>query len=229
MRTETVKLYTFNELSKETQEKVLESHRQFNVDFDGWWDAVYEGWKEKLAEAGFEEVKIHFSGFWSQGDGACFDCTQFDVVKLATKLGLNPLEIKVLETMELSLSIDTINHHYSHYNTRRASVQSQYDMEDDTREILAATDLPLKISDDLSTEAREFLEFRLKHSDLPAINDPDGLVNEFQAGIEELRADYSKEIYRDLEKEYHDLTADEAVQEALISNDYEFTANGDIW
>lgn len=229
MRTETVNLYTFNELSKDTQKKVLEKHRHFNVDFNDWYDFVYEDWKEKLAEAGFEEVEIFFSGFWSQGDGACFDCTQFDVGKLATKLEYNPLEIKVLETMVLSLSIDTINHHYSHWNTRSACVQSQYDMKDDTREILAATDLPLKISDDLSTEAREFLEFRLKHSDLPAIHDPDGLVNKFQAGIEELRADYSKEIYRTLEEAYEGLTSDESVQDALIGNEYEFTAEGERW
>lgn len=38
----------------------------------GWWDGVYEDAKEIGAIIGFHIDDIYFSGFWSQGDGACF-------------------------------------------------------------------------------------------------------------------------------------------------------------
>lgn len=38
-----------------------------------WYDFIYDDWKETLENAGFINPEIHFSGFWSQGDGACFD------------------------------------------------------------------------------------------------------------------------------------------------------------
>jgi hypothetical protein len=67
-----VKLYTFDELSDEVKEKVLDEYRYVNVDYDGWYDFVVEDWEEKLEKLGYEDVKIYFSGFYSQGDGACF-------------------------------------------------------------------------------------------------------------------------------------------------------------
>lgn len=42
-----------------------------NTDHD-WWDCTVETWKNALAEIGFLDADIRFSGFWSQGDGASF-------------------------------------------------------------------------------------------------------------------------------------------------------------
>ena len=36
---------------------------------DDWWEYVSEMWQQALAQAGFENAEISFSGFWSQGDG----------------------------------------------------------------------------------------------------------------------------------------------------------------
>ena len=41
--------------------------------------------------------------------------------------------------------------------------------------------------------------------------------------------DLCGELYRDLEKYYEELTSDEAVQEAIEDNDYEFTEDGSIY
>lgn len=37
-----------------------------------WWDSVYEQFKENGVAKGFDLEHIYFSGFWSQGDGACW-------------------------------------------------------------------------------------------------------------------------------------------------------------
>ena len=73
-------------LSKERRDALLEKHRDANV-FDEWWDSAYEMFVEDCAEKGIEvdthtirtvggkqaqRRSIYFSGFWSQGDGACF-------------------------------------------------------------------------------------------------------------------------------------------------------------
>jgi hypothetical protein len=51
MKTEQVKIYKFNELSKEVQEKVLDKMREINTDYD-WYDGYYEGFKEELLKIG---------------------------------------------------------------------------------------------------------------------------------------------------------------------------------
>ena len=72
METRTYTVYKFDELPKETQEKAIEKLQDINTDYD-WWDFVYEDAKECGKQFGVSIDKIYFSGFWSQGDGACFE------------------------------------------------------------------------------------------------------------------------------------------------------------
>lgn len=73
MRQETiVKTYLkFEELNEKQRAKVLDDYRDINVDYD-WYDFLIEEYTEKLESLGYENIKIEFSGFYSQGDGACF-------------------------------------------------------------------------------------------------------------------------------------------------------------
>lgn len=71
MRTKEIKLYTFDELSEEAKEKAINTHRDWNVDYY-WWDFVYDDAKDIASIIGIDIDNIWFSGFWSQGDGACF-------------------------------------------------------------------------------------------------------------------------------------------------------------
>lgn len=82
MKTVKINTYTFNELSPEIQGKVLEKNRYINTDSDFWHESTLEHWKEKLKVQGFDEPKILFSGFGSQGDGACFTCSNIDFEKV---------------------------------------------------------------------------------------------------------------------------------------------------
>ena len=72
MKTATISLFCIKELSGKARERALETCRHWNVEDSDWWEYVYEEWKEKLAELGYNDVDIRFSGFWSQGDGASF-------------------------------------------------------------------------------------------------------------------------------------------------------------
>jgi hypothetical protein len=53
-------------------EAVLDKYRYVNTEHHEWWGCVYEDWKQRLEELGFFNIHIYFSGFASQGDGACF-------------------------------------------------------------------------------------------------------------------------------------------------------------
>ena len=71
MRTITIELFKFEELSKEAQAVAIENNRGVFTEYQDWYEDVYEDFKENHKE--FEIDKIYFSGFHSQGDGAMFE------------------------------------------------------------------------------------------------------------------------------------------------------------
>jgi len=73
MRKLTIEVYTFSELSKEAKETAIENTRNHDgyLDYE-WYDGVYYDATAIAALMGIDIKKIHFSGFYSQGDGAMF-------------------------------------------------------------------------------------------------------------------------------------------------------------
>lgn len=65
-------VYQFDELSDAAKERAREWWREGGLDYE-WWDTTYDDAKTCLALAGFTVDRIYFSGFSSQGDGACFE------------------------------------------------------------------------------------------------------------------------------------------------------------
>ena len=65
--------FYYDELSDEAKENARNWYRgeDNGLDYD-WWDSVYEDTKEIGKLMGIDIEEIYFSGFWSQGDGACF-------------------------------------------------------------------------------------------------------------------------------------------------------------
>jgi len=72
MLTKTVNLYTFEELGEDTKRKAIEKLYDINTEC-GWWDWDFDNFKTIAALIGIDIDKIYFSGFFSQGDGACFE------------------------------------------------------------------------------------------------------------------------------------------------------------
>ena len=66
------KVFSFIELSKEGKEKAIENYYDISVGYD-WWEIVEEDFKEQMNTKGFMISRIYFTGFASQGDGACFE------------------------------------------------------------------------------------------------------------------------------------------------------------
>jgi hypothetical protein len=82
----TVKLFKFNELSIDTQEKVLEKHREINVDYD-WWDMVISNKREEIRETYGIDIgnKVYFDIERSR-DIYCKDILLLDDEKFHDKL-----------------------------------------------------------------------------------------------------------------------------------------------
>lgn len=81
MRTETIEktVYTYEELSDDAKEAARQWFRDA-LSGDEWWDTVYEDADAVASRLGVDFERkgrntpcIWFSGFWSQGDGACFE------------------------------------------------------------------------------------------------------------------------------------------------------------
>lgn len=74
-----VTLYHYSELNDRAKAKARDKERESALDYE-WWDSVYEDFIEicdclgiELKDRGNGEKAIWFSGFCSQGDGACFE------------------------------------------------------------------------------------------------------------------------------------------------------------
>lgn len=65
----------FSALPAELQEKALEKNIDCNVQDSFWYECIFDYAKEVARIIGIQIENIYFSGFWSQGDGACFTGT----------------------------------------------------------------------------------------------------------------------------------------------------------
>jgi hypothetical protein len=52
---------------------VIENYRYINVEDVEWWEHIFSDFEEDMSKLGVSVKNIYFSGFWSQGDGACFE------------------------------------------------------------------------------------------------------------------------------------------------------------
>ena len=67
--TKTIEAFSFDELSEQAQEKAWDHYMQ---GFEFYYDSVVDDAKTIAELFGLDIDKIYFSGFWSQGSGACF-------------------------------------------------------------------------------------------------------------------------------------------------------------
>lgn len=75
MRTETINVYKFNELSEQAKQKAIEDYRNLERDFSWLPDDIKE---ELLQDDRFERVEnIVYSLSYCQGDGLSFSCDGF--------------------------------------------------------------------------------------------------------------------------------------------------------
>ena len=204
MKTKTVQLYEYEDImaDDDLREKVLDQNRYINVDDSFWHEYLTEDfYPEKLNALGFEYAKILFSGFSSQGDGACFDSGVNMVTILENLLSCAP-DYKSAQFFRRALilaendflsgevvDVGGLSNFYSHERTRRFVISEQ----------------------GLSNHGF-WVEF----------------CNKLEEIIEEYRFDIAHEIYLSLQSEYDYMTSDEVISETIEANGYTFNENGEI-
>ena len=174
----------YNELSDTAKEHAFERHQEYAQSNDYyWWESIQEYWAEKLEGLGISTSieQMHFTGFGSQGDGACFtgriNLKEFleahpDLQKEHAKLymAVVPFDTRgaACEYYDIKLS-RILGSNYSHHNT----VQ------------LGTWDLNI----------------------LPELDDDEGedyelYMMEAESDIEEQCREYMRQLYKDLEAEH---------------------------
>ena len=119
-----ITLFTFDELSEESQQKIIEGFRDvYDIDYSIVYDEFIIDMSEQYG-ADIKEDNIQWSGFWSQGDGACFTC-DFDeevIFPILKKRVYGTDQVRLLEELGVELhSAKSIrcgfSNHYCHENT----------------------------------------------------------------------------------------------------------------
>lgn len=118
----------FHELNEEQQKKVLDEHRDIDMNWltaeDLIWDLSNAG--QTIADAGFIDPEVAFQLDGSQGEGACFDCSTFNYDLLLEDLDIphKSLFKKILDngtdaSGEIERPQANFAHVYCHENCRR--------------------------------------------------------------------------------------------------------------
>lgn len=179
-------------------DKLIEKYRYINTEHD-WWDCTEDIFKSDMSEKGIEVDKMYFSGFYSQGDGACFE-GYIDNTKMFLDVHCKPDEYPMIRKVldnggRVRLSVRQSGHYY-HENCTSFSMD---------------VDMPSNVID----APTDFHELIIEGYD----KQMDREVEEFEKQSIELFKGYMRKLYRDLENEYDYLTSDESVTEAIIAND----------
>lgn len=189
----------YNELDDSAKEKAREWMRAC-VESDNYWSEwVITDWKEILKHLGFYNVDIYWSGFCSQGDGACFTGHWQDKYVEYDKLVELVGEEKAKEygeffhQMKALCDLNAIEPHY----VRLAHRGHYYHECSITYEI-----------------------------DTP--EDAEDSVPDFEENFKEACQYLMRKIYRQLEDEYEYQMSDEAVAEAIEFNEYDFNEEGEV-
>lgn len=117
--TKATEIFSFQELSPKAQDKAIENFSQLQAETWSGQDTIDE-YKIKLQELGFEGVEIHYSGFYSQGDGASFTATRFDIrkaMKASSIASYYKSFYTIAKTQDIRGRVSRISSHYYHENT----------------------------------------------------------------------------------------------------------------
>ena len=119
-----ITLFTFDELPEESQQKIIEGFRER---YEPYYGHIYDEFILEMSEQYGADIKvdnIQWTGFWSQGDGACFTC-DFDeevIFPILKERSLMGHQVQWLE--ELGVEVQSAksircgpSNFYSHENT----------------------------------------------------------------------------------------------------------------
>jgi hypothetical protein len=226
MQTITKTVYSFKELlelekenkvSKAVVEKVRQKLQSF-LD-DDWSEYLLDMWASALDQIGFCEAKIAYRGFWSQGDGASFTAKLnperliwFQTHKIKAKNCIEPTKRTGEKEDFLPYAVHQLNGSYG-YDKSFAKLKR-------LQEVIYGK--VVRGSSHYSHEHTCSVE--LDRCDTP--ERMDGVLNDWETSIEQLRLDLCRVIYNALSKEYYWHMEDEQLVEMDESNKYQWDETG---
>ncbi len=193
---QTVKTYSFNELSDEAKQVAFYNNSEINVELWDWYDCTKDDFHTILELIGFYNIDSGFCGFYSQGDGASFSanyrykkgCLKAVKQHAPNDLALHSIVKGIVSHQKnngylLSCEVSKRGYYY-HSNTMHFSW--------------------CKNGDSCFDWKNDFIE----------------------DDLEQLFRDLANWYYSHLESEYEYLTSFDAVAEMLESNEIQFLENG---
>jgi hypothetical protein len=186
----------------EAQQALIDRYRDINTDHE-WWDSIYSNFEERMEAIGIRVVRMYFRGFWSQGDGACFDGWVYDWELFLKSLGITNDVLVEFACNYWSFSVKHSGHYY-HENCVSFFIDiPNPDGEDD--EWFIERYSPYAVDDFRSVAwlavLRGFDFFSMEEAFRDAFKD------------------HMRQLYKDLEEEYDYRTSDEAVWESIVANE----------
>lgn len=217
-------LYTFDELTEKAKEKAREWYRSASQ-HDNWWefcidDAVrmaeilgieiaYRHYDSRVpGKSGWKEPKVWFSGFWSQGDGACWEGSYRYAAGALKKLNS---EAPAFYKDEAGIKQPNPSNAELH---RIAKV-----LQDVQKRHFYQLEAESTHSGRYNHSGCMRVEVHHREDHYRDLGDDEEVV------IEALR-DFADWIYRRLEEEYNWLNSDEQVDESIRCNEYTFDEDG---
>ena len=199
MRVIETKAYKFDELSSEAQDKAVNNLRESEGYLDyEWWDFIYENHKEKIEAEGFYITNMYFRGFHSQGDGAMFEYDGLDDKLLHE--AVDSLSLPNWKKSILKNACINGKGKQSGHHYHENSCSHSIDIEFDSN--MQGYDNIEMLFDMYYADIEDFIESKYRI-----------LCND---------------LYTELYNCYEDLLDDEVLTEHLLSNEYEFTEEGEL-
>jgi hypothetical protein len=186
-------------------QKLIEKYWDTNLHED-WHECTIEDFKERMTGIGIEVGAVLFSGFSSQGDGACFEGR---VVDWNLFLGEHGYPNDVLAAHANYAWRFSVKHrgHYNHENC----TEFTFDLPHPDNKWANDTDF---IRDHYPGKDKKGFAALAWLAVIRSTIDS-GVEDEFT----EVFKSYMRQLYRDLEREYYYLTSTEAVWEAIVANE----------
>lgn len=214
MKTKTINVYSFDELSEKAKQKALENLYDINVDHD-WCDFIYDDFKSICATIGVDADKkeMFFSGFSHQGSGSCF-YADIDLFKLIEG-------IKNKEFLNYAPNLEKDNR----FNVSPCDV--------DKRVLNLIGEGIIDCSCSFVGRERSYsvkVDYTFDWQDNKCVNYENIMRQslKLEEWIEDIASELNSLLYSLLEKEYEYLTSEEAIIETIKSNEYEFDESGNL-
>jgi hypothetical protein len=182
----------------EQREQLLTTHRYINVEYDDWYQSIYEGFKEDMKAVGITVWRMYFTGFCSQGDGACFEGSLEDTLKYLDHHHKDqyPMIRKLLEHEGSVYARCEHRGHYYHQNC------TEFWADADT--LTGMKPQPTEFHEAIVEQWQEQLTDEM---------------DAFEKDITEQWRSYMQDLYFKLVAEYDYLVSDEAVWETIEANE----------